>query len=143
MISAPPAWIRSTAMARSTWRGLSRRKAKRALRTVRLRSVSRATALERRLNGAAPDAFLIAKDIAGEPGFAAKRNGSVAVRHQFGQTGVTLSSETGNVWQDVKTSATGSPYRWTSVAVDRAFGPNWLSFGLSRLEEKESVLGGR
>jgi hypothetical protein len=102
-----------------------------------------AKALERRLNGAAPEAFLIAKDIAGEPGFAAKRNGSVAVRRQFGHTGVTLSSETGNVWQDVQTSATGSPYRWTSVAVDRAFGRNWLSFDLSRLEEKQSVLGGR
>src|SRR5207248_5523644 len=48
-----------------------------------------------------------------------------------------------NVWQEVKTSATGSPYRWTSVSVDRAFGPSWLSFGLSRLEEKESLLGGR
>jgi hypothetical protein len=102
-----------------------------------------AKALERRLNGAGSDAFLIAKDIAGEPGFAAKRDSSVAVRRQFGQTGLTLSGETGNAWQDVKTSATGSPYRWTSVAVDRAFGPNWLSFGLSRLEEKESVLGGR
>ena len=102
-----------------------------------------AKALERRLDGAAPDAFLIAKDIAGEPGFTAKRNYSMAVRHRFGSVGVTASSETGSVWQDVKTSATGSPYRWNSVAVDRAFGPSWLSFGLSHLEEKETLLGGR
>ena len=67
----------------------------------------------------------------------------MAVRHQFGGTGVTFSGETGNVWQDVQTSATGSPYRWTSVAVDRSFGRNWLSVGISRLEEKQTLLGGR
>ena len=35
----------------------------------------------------------------------------MAFRHQFGATGVTFSGETGNVWQDVRTSANGSPYR--------------------------------
>jgi hypothetical protein len=47
------------------------------------------------------------------------------------------------VWQEIATSATGSPYRWTSVAMDRRFGSNWLSAGVSRLEEKQSLLGGR
>ena len=86
-------------------------------------------------DGAAPDRasaaarFLVASDIAGDPGFSAKRNGSIAVRREFGSIGVTFSGETGNVWQDVKTSATGSPYRLTSIAVDRGFGRNWLSLG--------------
>ena len=102
-----------------------------------------AKAMERRLSGAQAGSFLIASDIAGNPGFMAKRNGSVAVRRQFGSVGVTLSGETGNVWQDVKTSATGSPYRFTSIAADRRFGSNWLSLGLSRLDEKQSLLGGR
>ena len=74
---------------------------------------------------------------------AAKRNGSIAVRHQFGGVGVTFSGETGDVWQDGTTSATGSPYRFTSIAVDRSFGRNWISAGMSRLEEKQSLLGGR
>jgi hypothetical protein len=100
-------------------------------------------AMERRLNGAMTCAFLIAKDIAGDPGFAASRDGSLAIRHSFGRTGVTLSGESGNVWQEVKTSATGSPYRYTRVAVDRTFGSNWLSAGVSRLEEKQTLLGGR
>jgi hypothetical protein len=102
-----------------------------------------AKAMERRLDGAASGAFLIATDIAGNPGFAAKRNGSVAVRRQFGGTGVTLSGETGSVWQDVRTDATGAPYRWSSLAVDRRFGPNALQLGVSRLDEKQSLLGGR
>jgi len=102
-----------------------------------------AKAMERRLSGAEPGAFLIAKDIAGDPGFAARRNGSMAFRHQFGSTGVTFAGETGNVWQEVRTSAYGSPYRYTSLAVDRKLGINWLSAGVSRLDEKQTLLGGR
>ena len=99
--------------------------------------------MERRLSGAEPGAFLIAKDIAGDPGFAARRNGSMAFRHQFGSTGVTFAGETGNVWQEVRTSAYGSPYRYTSLAVDRKLDINWLSAGVSRLDEKQTLLGGR
>jgi subtilisin family serine protease len=102
-----------------------------------------AKAMERRLTGASAGSFLIASDIAGTPGFTAKRGNSMAMRHQFGSTGVTFSGETGNVWQEVKTSASGSPYRYSSVAIDQVLGRNWLSFGMSRLDEKQSLLGGR
>lgn len=102
-----------------------------------------AKALERKLTGAQAGAFLIAKDVAGEPGFAATRAGSMALRRNLGPVGVTLSSESGKVWQEVETSATGSPYRWTSIAVDRSFGGTWLSAGLGRLDEKRTLLGGR
>ena len=102
-----------------------------------------AKAMERRLSGAEAGAFLIAKDIAGAPGFAARRDGSLAVRRNLGPVGVTMSAESGNVWQEVKTSATGSPYRLTSIAVDRNFGSTWLSAGLSHLDEKQTLLGGR
>ena len=102
-----------------------------------------AKSMERRLTGAQAGAFLIAKDVTGDPGFAARRNGSVAVRHQFGSTGVTFSGESGDVWQETKTSAFGSPYRYTSVGLDRSFGSNWLSTGVSRLDEKQTLLGGR
>jgi hypothetical protein len=99
--------------------------------------------MERRLTGASAGSFLIASDIAGNPGFAAKRGSSMAVRHQFGKTGVTVSGETGQVWQDVRTSATGSRYSLTTIAADQTFGRNWLSVGVSRLDEKNSLLGGR
>ena len=102
-----------------------------------------AKAMERRLGGVSANSFLVAHDIAADPGFTAKRNGSIAVRRQFGATGVTFSGETGDVWQEIRTSATGSPYRFTSIAVDRSLGRNWLSLAMSRLEEKQSLLGGR
>ena len=47
------------------------------------------------------------------------------------------------MWQEVRTSATGSPYNWASVSVDRNFGKTWASASLSRLDEKQSLLGGR
>ena len=103
-----------------------------------------AKAMERRLNSTTgAGAFLVARDVAGDPGFSAKRNGSVALRRTVGKFGVTVSAETGNVWNDTKTSATGSAYSWTSVAVDRRFGGMRLGLGMSRLVEKDSLLGGR
>jgi hypothetical protein len=102
-----------------------------------------AKALERRLAGAEAGAFLIARDISGDPGFAAKRGMSMALRRNLGPVGMTLSSESGDVWEDMATSATGSPYRWTSLAIDKSFGKTWLSAGISRLDEKRSLLGGR
>jgi hypothetical protein len=102
-----------------------------------------AKALERRLTKAQSGAFLVAKDIAGNPGFAARRDSSMAVRHDFGGVALTVSGETGDVWQDVQTRATGSPYRWATVAADKSFGHTWLSAGLSRLDEKHTLLGGR
>jgi len=102
-----------------------------------------AKALERRLAGAEAGAFLIARDISGDPGFAAKRDMSMALRRNLGPVGMTLSSESGEVWNDARTTATGSPYRWTSVAIDKNFGKTWLSAGVSKLEEKRTLLGGR
>lgn len=102
-----------------------------------------AKAMERQLSGAEPGAFLIAKDVAGDPGFAARREGSVAIRRNLGPVGVTVSGESGSVWTEVRTTASGSPYRWSSVMLDRNLGKTWLSVGLSRLEEKQSLLGGR
>ncbi|HEY8435018.1 MAG TPA: S8 family peptidase, partial [Sphingomicrobium sp.] len=99
--------------------------------------------MERRLTGAQQGSFLVANDITGSPGFLAKRNGSMAVRHEFGGTGVTVSGETGDVWREVQTARPQSPYRLTSVAVDHRVGSNWFQLGLSRLEERETLLGGR
>jgi hypothetical protein len=102
-----------------------------------------AKALERRLTGAQAGAFLIAKDITANPGFAVSRGAGMALRRQVGEFGLTVSSETGNVWNDIRASATGLPYQWNGVSIDRNLGSNWLSAGIGRLEEKGTVLGGR
>jgi hypothetical protein len=102
-----------------------------------------AKAMERQLTGADSGAFLIARDVAGNPGFAASREGSIAVRRNLGPVALTLSGETGKVWTEVPTSATDSPYRWTSIAIDKTIGSTWLYAGLGRLDEKQTLLGGR
>ena len=44
-----------------------------------------AKAMERRLQGVGSGGFLVARDIAGDPGFTAKSNGSIALRREIGR----------------------------------------------------------
>ena len=101
-----------------------------------------AKSLQRRLSGAESGAFLIAKDVTGDPGFATMRSSSLAVRHQFGATGVTFAAESGDVWQSVPADRFGSPYRYVAASVDRQIGRNRVSVGLGRLQESGTLLGG-
>jgi hypothetical protein len=103
-----------------------------------------AKAIERQLTDAESGAFLIARDISGDPGFQARRGISMAFRRDLGFAGLTIASEQGRVWQQIETSATDSPYRWNSVSFDRRFGSKtWGSISLSRLDEQQTLLGGR
>jgi hypothetical protein len=103
-----------------------------------------AKAIERQLNDAETGAFLIARDVSADPGFQARHGSSFAIRRDLGFAGLTVATEDGHVWQQVKTSATDAPYRWTSISLDRRFGDRtWASLGLSRLDEQRTLLGGR
>ncbi len=102
-----------------------------------------AKAMERRLAGADAGAFLIARDVAGEPGFGVRRDTSVALRRDFGPAAVTVSMESGSAWNTNAFANDQSPYRLGSIAVDRRIGRAWLSAGISKLDEKATLLGGR
>ncbi|GAA3997042.1 S8 family peptidase [Sphingomonas humi] len=102
-----------------------------------------AKAMERRLSGVSAGSFLIARDVAGTPGFDAARGSSMALRRDLGFAGLTVSGETGEVVNEQRTRAFGSPYRWTAATLDRRLGRTWLSVGYGRLEEERSLLGGR
>jgi subtilisin family serine protease len=102
-----------------------------------------AKAMERRLSGVSAGAFLVARDVAGNPGFDAERGTSLALRRDLGKAALTISGESGEVTGEQRTLAYGSPYRWTAFSLDRRFGKQWLSLGLGRLEEQRSLLGGR
>jgi hypothetical protein len=100
--------------------------------------------LERQLTNAQGGAFLVARDVSSDPGFQARSETSVAIRRNLGFAGATIASEQGKVWQDMKLDVDDASYRWTSITLDRRFGGNsWASIGLGRLEEKDSLLGGR
>jgi len=102
-----------------------------------------AKAMERRLSGVGGGAFLIARDVGGSPGFDAARGTSFALRRDLStRMGLTLSGETGEVSGERRTLATGAPYRWNAVTLDRSFGRQWVSVGVGRLEENRSLLGG-
>jgi hypothetical protein len=99
--------------------------------------------MERRLSGVSAGAFLVARDVASNPGFDADRGTSLALRRDLGKAALTISGESGEVTGEQRTLAYGSPYRWTAFSLDRSFGKQWLSLGLGRLEEQRSLLGGR
>jgi len=103
-----------------------------------------AKALERDLTGANKGGFLVARDTSGEPGFAALRGSSVALRRDLGkQIGLTLSAENGKVFRDQRAGELDMPYRLATATFDKQLGANWLSLGVTRLDEQRSLLGGR
>ena len=103
-----------------------------------------ARAMQRRLSGVSPGAFLTARDVTAEPGFDASRGSAMAVRHQLGSVGVTLAGESGQVARSLRPSLArpDAGYRSTNLTIDRRFGSTGVSAGLTRLDEDRTVLGG-
>ncbi len=106
--------------------------------------------LTAQLQGARGAAFLIARDAAGDSGFARSSDSSVALRRQFGATGVTLSADHGILERgDNLTQAellpgaprARYPVRSFAMAADRRFGPVEAAVGASWVAEDASVLG--
>ena len=109
-----------------------------------------AGALTAQLQGARQPAFLIARDAASDSGFARVGEGALALRRQFGATGVTLSAESAALWRgDNRTHAEllpGGPldrYRVRNVALaaDRKIGLVEATAAASWIAEDASVLG--
>jgi hypothetical protein len=101
-------------------------------------------ALQQRLSGQSQNAFLVARDPMTRSGFQADGVNSMGVRHNLGPVGLTVTGETGKVWNQGIKQALGEPgYRTSSATLDRKIGRATLSLGASRLDEESTVLGGR
>lgn len=109
-----------------------------------------AAGLAAQLQGARQPAFLIARDVADDSGFARSSDASVALRRQFGRLRVTASAESGAVWRSDDLRAVeampGGPrerfglYNF-ALAADRRIGPMEALVGAGWLSEETSVLG--
>lgn len=107
-----------------------------------------ARGLEAGLAGHDRPAFLVAGEGVDELGFAAGRDGAVALRHGFGKAGVTVSAETGTVFTDRMAAVPrladdrgdfaryGARFDWSGKAVTLAGGASWLA-------EDATILGAR
>lgn len=100
--------------------------------------------LQRRLSDASGAAFLVARDIAAQPGFQTAPGTSAGVRHALGRSaGLTLTHEMGEALDMERAGfADRRGYRVSSVTFDRRLGAHGLSLGLSRMEEDSTLLGG-
>lgn len=102
------------------------------------------------MQGAERPAFLIAGEAGRENGFFQSSDFGFAMRQQFGSTGLTFGAESGEVWlgnwrvaEDILPGRRERrPVRSFSIAADRSFGPLEAVFGLSWMQEDETVLGG-
>jgi len=100
--------------------------------------------LQRRLQQAETLPFLVARDPMERAGFYTDGGASFGIRHDLGGIGLTLTGERGEVEQFALREGLPAPtYRLAALTLDRRFGPAFLTLGATRLDETETVLGGR
>jgi hypothetical protein len=101
-------------------------------------------ALQQRLAGDDSPAFLIARDPLSRTGFVADSGASLGVRHELGSIGLTGTAERGEVRVPGIQTGIGRPgYTIGALSADRRIGNGSLRFGVSRLDEESTVLGGQ
>lgn len=101
-------------------------------------------ALQQRLAASGSGAFLVARDPMARAGFHADAGSAVGLRHDLGPVALTVTAESGEVHGSDLRRTLGRPgYGIQSITLDRTVGPATLSFGMSRLREEDTVLGGR
>ncbi|WP_260482867.1 S8 family peptidase [Sphingomicrobium flavum] len=100
-----------------------------------------AASMQKRLEGRGSSDFLVGQS--GDFGFAARREGSMAVRHDLGFAAIGMASETGDVFARQSRAIDGSAYRYTQVTLDKDFGGGRGQIGFGLLDESDTFLGGR
>ncbi|AQR75864.1 peptidase S8 [Sphingomonas sp. LM7] len=106
--------------------------------------------LTARLAGRDEPAFLVARDPLHSAGFDVDVTGSMAVRQSLGHWGVSLAQEQGQVlsrrdtqFAALRWEAQRSGYWRTTLGLDRSLGDLRIGVSLTRLSERDTVLGAR
>jgi hypothetical protein len=106
--------------------------------------------LTARLAGRDEPAFLVARDPLHSAGFDVDVTGSAAVRQSLGRWGISLAQEQGQVlsrrdtqFAALKWDEQRSGYWRTTLGLDRSFGNLRAGLSLTRLSERDTVLGAR
>ncbi|MFS0738226.1 S8 family peptidase [Sphingomonas sp. 1P06PA] len=103
------------------------------------------TGLAAQISGRGSTPFLIARDPAGGPGFLATGTSALALRHDLGPLGVTVTADRGFALaprlDPGRRDRSRHGYTGMGLAIDRPFGPLRLGVGWSRLSERRTVLG--
>jgi hypothetical protein len=103
-----------------------------------------ARTLQQRLEGVGDAAFVVARDPLSRAGFQADSGIAFGVRQRLGPVALTLAGERGSVMLVGLRRGMADPrYALFGLTADRDFGPLNLALGVARLEEEQTVLGGR
>ena len=100
--------------------------------------------LQQRLEGKSGNAFLVARDPMTRMGFFGDKSTSIGVRRDLGPVALTLTGERGEVRRPgFNRLLSQPPYSISTLSLDRGFGKARVSLGATRLEERDTVFGGR
>ena len=100
--------------------------------------------LRQQLAGQWGQAFLVAEDSGARAGFHADPSTSIAIRQDVGPGSLTVTSERGRQWsQGPRPWLDRVHYQSQSLTYDLRRGLAEFSVGLTRLEERETILGSR
>jgi hypothetical protein len=110
-----------------------------------------ADGLVAQLQGHAQPAFMIAGDAGGDFGLHRTADASLALRHQVGPWGLTLSADSGDALTgsimrraaEMRGERDRAAVRDFGVALDRRFGPLDASLALTWMQEDETLLGAK
>jgi hypothetical protein len=102
------------------------------------------------LQGSSRPAFLISGDAAADTGFTRDSDSAFALRQKLGRFGFTFGAEFGEAYlgntrleqRFILDERERRPFSTFSIAADRRFGSLETVFGLSWLQEDETILGG-
>lgn len=100
-------------------------------------------ALEKRLAGVSDAPFMIARDPHGTIAFDLRRGNAVALRHQLGRIGLTVTAERGQIEDTQRLFPQSSGFNAGTLTADTQVGPARLALSASRMREDSTVLGGR
>jgi hypothetical protein len=101
-----------------------------------------ASSLDRSLSQRPVPDFLLAEDAAARPGFNARRPTSLIVQHQRGGWRLSVSAERGSI-AAIEPREREADYFLLGLHVGRQFYDGNFRFGISRLLEPQTMLGGR
>ena len=110
-----------------------------------------ADGLAAQLQGQSRPAFMIARDAGSDNGFYLRQDSALAVRHEMGDWGVTVSAGQGEALLSNRLGMNGEialgrrddDVRTYGVGLDRSFGKVEAALGLGWMDEERTVLGAR
>ena len=110
--------------------------------SIAFQSGGSARSLQDWLSSEVASPFFVTRDVSGDSGFRTRREIAFGTRQQIGSIGITIAREAGNL-STINYAESDVSYRMNSMVLDATSSSSRLRLGFNRLEENDTVLGGK